>query len=285
MIKLSNGHTLEYMTASGALGFDGKGYLWEKPLSWIGLLDPTLFTSVAKTLTLWPEKGNHPLKSLRGIPGGFVNAMALRNLGIDWWCKKIGPTVNSKKIPLIISIFGELEELGEISRIFNDFDLVGLEINDSCPNTKTDILQNTAKIISSCETVKKYSRFPIILKLSVNHDVEKIVKGVNGTVEAFSINSVPWKTIFPNHQSPLEKFGGGGVSGKIAQPFTWNLLKKLTELTDIPVIGSSVWNFNDIKKLRELGAKAISFGSIFLKNPCLPTKYVKRDKKKFSGFV
>jgi len=28
-IRLSNGHVLEYVVASGALGFDGKGWPWE----------------------------------------------------------------------------------------------------------------------------------------------------------------------------------------------------------------------------------------------------------------
>ena len=32
MIKLSNNHSFDFVVASGALGFTGKGWWWEKPL-------------------------------------------------------------------------------------------------------------------------------------------------------------------------------------------------------------------------------------------------------------
>ena len=283
MIRLSNGHDFEYMTASGALGFDGKGWPWEQPWRWIGLLDPTLFTSVTKTLTLRPTEGNlrwyNPFRCLRLVRGGVVNAVGLSNPGIDWWCRKIGPSVNSTKIPLVASIFGEPEELAEMVRILNDFDLVGLEINASCPNTETCILQDTARVIASCEAVKTNSRLPLILKVSVTHDISQIVKEVENLVEAISINSVPWAVAFPKCRSPLEILGGGGVSGKVAQPFTWSLVKKLAELTTIPVIGPGVWDFDDLTKVRSLDAKAVSFGSVFMCYPWRPTLYVQKELK------
>ena len=54
----------------------------------------------------------------------------------------------------------------------------------------------------------------------------------------------------------------------------FNGLKKLVKTTSIPVIGPSVWDFSDIEKLRKLGAKAVSFGSVFLKYPWRPTMFV-----------
>jgi dihydroorotate dehydrogenase len=283
MIELSNGHTFEYMTASGALGFDGQGWPWERPLKWIGFLDPSLFTSVFKTLTLRPLQGNlqwfNPFGCIRLIPEGVLNAVALANLGVKWWCQKIGPSIDSTKISLIGSIFGTPNELFAMAKMLNDFDLVGLEINASCPNVGIDILENTKEIILGCEAVKEVSRFPIILKLSVANEVELIVEHIGGMVEALSINSVPWPIAFPTRQSPLAHLGGGGVSGKAAQPFTWGLVKKLVELTSIPVIGPSVWEFNDIGKLQKIGASAVSFGSIFLRYPWRPTLFVRQAQK------
>lgn len=284
MIKLSNGHIFEYMAASGALGFDGRGWWWEKPLKYINLFDASLFTPVTKTLTLRPIEGNvrwyNPFQCVRFIRGGVVNAVGLSNPGIDWWLKKIGPTINSDKTFLIVSILGEPRELLEMAKRLNDFNLAGIEINASCPNTKTDILRNATKIIASCEIVKKNSRHPIILKMSVAHNRKLIVKMVEDIIEAIAINSVPWKRIFPDNQSPLEKFGGGGVSGKVAQPFTWGLVKSIAESTSIPVIGPSIWNFNDIDKVRSIGAEAISFGSVFLCYPWRPTLYAREDIKR-----
>jgi len=284
MITLSNGHSFEYMTASGALGFDGKGWPWEKPLRWIGLLDPSLFTNVIKTLTIEPRKGNlkwyWPLGCIKPMLGGTINAVGLTNLGIDWWIDKIGLKFDPSRISLVGSILGEPGELAIMAGMLNLFDLVGLEVNASCPNTQDDILENVEKVVEGCRAAKKKSRHPILLKLSVVHDIEKIVPAVQDWVEAFSINSVPWNIVFPGKKSPLAKFGGGGVSGKIAQPFTWLFAEKLKSMTNVPVIAPSVWNFEDLAKLRQKGFKAFSFGSVFLCHPWRPTLYVRKDLKR-----
>lgn len=286
MIRLSNGHTFEYIVASGALAFDGLGWPWEQPFRWTGLLDETIFTTVIKTLTLKPRRGNlrwyNPLRCIRLLSGGTLNAVGLTNPGIEWWYRKIGPHIDSGRTPIVCSILGEPKELMLMAGMLNGFDLVGIEINASCPNTQNDVLTNIVKVIDGCKAVKSVSRFPIILKLSVVHNIQKIVEGVEGVVEAFSINSVPWSVVFPGQRSPLAHFGGGGVSGKIAQPFTWKLVKELVGMTKIPVIGPSVWNFEDIAKLHGLGAEAISFGSIFLKYPWRPNMFIykKRQERK-----
>ena len=281
MIILHNGFSFEHKIASGASGFDGKFWPWEKPLVWSGLIDPSLFLNTTKTLTLPPRRGNfrwwNPSRCVRLIPGGAVNTFGLTNKGFYWWCRKIGPRINSQENPLAVSILGEIRELAEMADRLNDFDIVALEDNASCPNTSCDILNNTEKVIEGVRNIHEISRFPIILKLSVTHDIETIVKETEGMVAAYDINSVPWHIVFPGKPSPLARFGGGGVSGKSAQPHTWALVEKIAQLTSVPVIGPSVWDFEDIAKIRAKGAKAIEWGSIFLKHPLRPTKYIKRD--------
>lgn len=283
MIRLSNGHEFEYMVASGALGYDGKGWPHEWPLRWMKLINPSLFTVVIKTLTYEERKGNFklwcPWQCIRILPeGGVVNAVGLTNPGIGWWCRKIGPKVNRNKIALVGSILSDnITKLIEMAKMLSYFDLVGLEINWSCPNIGANLLDNTAKIIAGCEEVKKVTNFPLIAKLSVAHDVEQIIPRLEGIVEAISINSVLWKTVFPSHTSPFAHLDGGGVSGGVAQKYTWRLVRKLTEITSIPVIGPSIWRYGDMQKVRDHGAKAVSFGSIFLPRPWDPTRFVKRD--------
>ncbi len=282
MIKLSNGHRFEYMAASGALGFDGNGWFWERPLKWFKLLKPSLFTVVIKTLTRLPKKGNLkrsvPFKCIRFVPGGVVNDVGLTNLGIKWWSQEIGPKVKREKIALVGSIFSmNAEESAEMAKRLSKFDLVALELNASCSNSKDGMLRPET-IVEACRKIKEKSRLPLILKLSVVHQLE-ILPFLKGLVEAISINSVPWGTSSPNKRSPLAYLGDGAISGKIAQPFTWDFLKRLKKATSIPIIGPSVWDFKDIEKLRNLGANAISFGSIFLRYPWRPTLFVQKDKK------
>ncbi len=283
MIELSNGHRFEYMAASGALAFDGKGWPWEWPLRWLGILDPTLFTVVIKTLTFKPRKGNlrwyNPFGCIRLIKEGTVNSVGLTNKGYEWWCEEIGPKI-SGEIPLVGSIFTEdPDETFKMSLALGEFSLKGLVLNASCPNTESGVFNDTERIIECCKAAKKATALPLILKVSVVHDIEGIIFGIERIIEAISINSVPWDIVFPDKKSPLAHLGGGGVSGRIAQLHTWGFVERIVKETRIPVIGPSVWDFEDIERLRKLGSKAISFGAVFLPYPWRPTTFVRRDRK------
>lgn len=287
MIKLSNRHAFEYMVASGALAFDGQGWLWERPLVWLGLIKPELFTVVIKTLTRNPRAGNlrwwKPWTCVRLIPGGSVNKVGLTNPGVEWWCREVGPKLDFKKFPTAGSIFGDEKELVEMAEMLNCFDLVALEVNVSCPNTGHAIEQ-AEMVVNSVKAVKRASRHPVIVKVSADQDYLAIARGLVGIAEAISLNSVPWKTVFTNgEQTPLAKLenqvggGGGGVSGKPAQKHNWAAVESLAKQGSLPVIGPSIMEFDDMGHVRKLGAKAVSFGAIHLRTPWKPTKIVQRE--------
>lgn len=289
MVILSNGHAFEYMVASGALAFDGKGWLWERPLVWLGLIKPELFTVVIKSLTRNPRSGNlrwwKPWTCVRLIPGGSVNKVGLTNPGVEWWCREIGPKLDFQKFPTAGSIFGNERELVEMAQMLNRFNLVALEVNVSCPNTGHAIEQ-AQMVIDSVKAVKRASRHPIIVKVSADQDYLAIARGLVGVAEAISLNSVPWKTVFTNgEQTPLWKLerqvggGGGGVSGKPAQKHNWAAVEALATQGSLPVIGPSAMEFEDMEKLRRLGAKAIGFGAIHLRAPWKPTLFVRKEMK------
>jgi len=282
MITLSNGHAFQFMVASGALAFDGKGWPWEWPLRWAGLIKPELFTVVGKSLTLKPKKGNlrwiNPLGTVRLLKNGTLNAIGLTNPGIDWWIKNIYPEIEKSKTPFVCSIAGEsLQENMEMAiRLKVCTALKALEINASCPNSSSELRENREAVIDLAKVIKKEVHLPLILKLSCTHDYVEIATLLEGVIEAVSINSIPWNTIFPTKKSPLSHLGGGGVSGKVAQGLNWKMVQELSERTKIPVIGPSVWEYMDIDKLFDLGAGAVSFGSIFLRYPWRPTQFVEK---------
>lgn len=287
MIRLSNGHSFEYMVASGALAFDGKGWPWERPLVAMGFVRPELFTVVIKTLTRQPRRGNlrwwKPWDCVRLIDGGSVNKVGLTNPGIEWWCREIGPTLDSKRYPLVGSIFGEEDELEEMATMLNGFDLVGLEVNVSCPNTGHAI-ETMATVVNAVKAIHAVSTHPIIVKISVDQDYLAISHRLRGVAEAISLNSVPWSTVFPGRRSPLWRLekkvggGGGGVSGKPAQRHNWEAVSILAQhgRGPLPVIGPGVMEFEDVRRLQRLGASAVSFGAIHLRTPWKPTTIVER---------
>lgn len=286
MINLSNGHSFEYMVASGALGFDGQGWFWEKPLVRLGLIQPDLFTVVIKTLTLYPRAGNYrrwkPLQSFRFIPGGSVNKIGLTNKGFDWWRKKVGPHLDFERYHIVGSIYGTREELVEMAKGFNHFNLVGLEVNSSCPNTGHG-MPSTAEVVDGVKSVKAVSRHPIIVKVSVAQDYLRIAQELADVAEAIALNSVPWEMVFPMERSPLWRLqervggGGGGVSGKPAQAFNWPAVERLVKDGTLPVIGPNVMELEDLRRVRKFGARAISFGAIHLRTPWAPTAFVREE--------
>ncbi len=288
MIQLSNGHHFEFMVASGALAFDGGGWPWEQPLRCMGLLKPELFTVVTKTLTLEPRKGNlrwsRPLGVVKPMRGGVINSIGLTNPGIDWWCEKIGPKVAQLPWDLMVSL--EADVASDVITMLNKLKglpLKGIELNLSCPNTIHEGSRQTDYMIQVCHQAKEQSEWPLIAKLSVDHDYLTMAQEISGAVEAVSINSVPWKLAFPEKSSPLAKFGGGGVSGKLAQQWTWKATEQIASQNTVPVIGPSVWDYEDIERIFGMGAGAVSFGSVFVCHPWRPTRFVERWKREHSG--
>lgn len=297
MIIFSNGHKFEYMVASGALAFDGKGWWWERPLLWLGLIRPELFTVVIKSLTRHPRRGNlrwrnpltwlpfSPWSCVRFLPGGAVNKVGLTNPGIEYWCEKIAPKIDFTKYAIVGSIFGNERELAEMAEMMNEFDLVGLEVNVSCPNTGHAMDQAQA-VIRSVSVVQFISKHPIIIKLSVDQNYVYIAEMLRGVAQAVSLNSVPWERFYmPGKKSPLWRLqkrvggGGGGISGRPAQLDNWDAVRELSREGDLPVIGPSVMSYDDMYRVRIDGAKAISFGAIHLRAPWKPTKVVQKEMK------
>jgi dihydroorotate dehydrogenase len=286
MITLSNGYSLRYVVASGALAYDGKGWPWERPLVSLDLIKPELFTIFTKSLTLYPCEGNlrwwKPWTCVQLIQGGAVNKVGLTNPGIDWWCKRVAPTIDFSKYKIVVNIFGDKEKIVQMAQLLNDYDLVGIEVNVSRPNSGHP-LERARNVIDSVTAVRKVSRHPIIVKVSVDQDYLTIAEGLKSIAEAISLNSVPWSTVFSDLQSPLWRLeqkvggGGGGVSGKPAQSFNWVAVKKLAEQGALPVIGPSVMEFEDMATLRRLGASAVSFGTIFLRAPWKPTQFIEKE--------
>lgn len=300
MITLSNGHSFEYMVASGALGFDGKGWWWEKPLVVAGIMRPELFTIVLRTLTwesrLYPKSNLSWIRPwtwlpwssrscVQFIPGGAINKVGLWNPGLPAWSLNIAPKIEFDRLNVVSSIFGTKDELVRMAFFLNTpaYKIKALELNVSCPSTgHMDVAK---QIVESVEAVKKVSQHPLILKLSVDQadSFRQIADGVCGKIEAFSLNSVPYKIVFPHKTSPLEKIGesgtgGGGVSGRPAQEKNWKALSLLVNWGHtIPVIAPSIMGYEDLEKVRRLGAEAVSFGAIHLRTPWKPTEYVLRE--------
>jgi dihydroorotate dehydrogenase (NAD+) catalytic subunit len=284
MIKLTNGHKIDFCCASGALGFIGNGYFWEQPFRWFGFLRPEELTVITKTLTYFPRKGNLnywcPWRCVQPIGGGVVNAVGLTNGGYQWWIDQCYPKIKKLGYKVIVSIAPEkIDEARNMTYDFNQLDsIVGIEINLSCPNVKQDDQVNYL-----CEVVDefvKFSRHPTIVKLGIQLPYVEICRRLEGRVEAFDlINSVPWKTVFPNKKSPLIPYGLiGAASGKCIKQYAREALREVKKAgIKTPIIsGGGIDCYGEVEyRINQLKADAISFGTIFMSQPWLPNSVAK----------
>jgi dihydroorotate dehydrogenase len=299
MIKFSNGREIEYFTASGALAFDGRGWPWDRPLIRFGLLKPELFGVVLKSLTLQPRIGNlrwwKPWDCVRILKdGGAVNKVGLTNKGYFWWRHEVAPKLDFKNKHYIVSLAGKPDEIIAMALALNDLELAAIEYNPSCPNDSQGN-QSTAAIVNMGKRANEVSRHPGIIKLAANQEYVTITEELLGFMEAVSFNSLAWKILYPYRPSPLNSLerrvggGGGGVSGKPLQKYNWNAMQDIhNKVPEMPLIASSIMEYDDLEKARNMGASAVSFGTIHLPgspwrpwelftNPCKPTRIVIRE--------
>lgn len=288
MIRLFNGHEFDFACASGALAFDGRGWWWEKPLRLLGIIDPTKFTVITKTLTLKPLKGNLkmwcPWRCVSLIPGGATNAVGLTNPGLGYWWVRYYSWL---KYDTILSVMPkEISEVGQMSGIINmATKLKGVQINASCPNVARN---QSVKLI--CEIVlaaiKKWNH-PIILKLSYADDYVRICKELDGLVSAFElINTVPFHMVFPGKESPLQKYNlTGGVSGKPISSYALEALQKVKAAgVKTPIIsGGGIMNLEDVLLRQKEGADAFVLGTVFLRTPWRPNKIMSSYRNKLKS--
>ncbi|MEN3001842.1 MAG: hypothetical protein ABDI19_08385 [Armatimonadota bacterium] len=280
MIRLSNGEQVEFLTGSGALGFDGRGWWWEYPLRWLRLLNPHEFAIVVKTLTLHPRKGNlrwyAPWRCVRPIPGGTVNAVGLTNPGIEWWIRTCYPRMQRMGLQTIVSVYADsVAEAAQFACLLAPLKLTAIELNASCPNVPHD--STVAHVVGLAEALR-HAGHPLIVKVGYDQPYVEIAQALEGIAEAIhAINAVPWQLVFPEKPSPLAHLGGGAVSGEPIRPFVREAIARLHRATRLPLIaGGGIYTLRDLEELWASGARAFSIGTLFLRAPWRPNQLVRQ---------
>lgn len=291
MIKLRD-YSFDFAVASGALGFDGRGWWWEKPLLWLGLINPHEFLVITKTLTLKPRKGNLrwwcPWRCVRPVDHGYINSVGLTNPGIERWLDTYWHHIVDDKLNVAVSIAPEtpdeasymawkLTNVNAVSESLHEHQAIkAIELNVSCPNTQQPM--ESIDLIKAMVRVMKFSNLPIIVKLGWTQPYLQICKALDGEVAAFDlINTVPWSYLYPNTPSPLTKYGlEGGLSGELIALFSINALGSVINAgVQTPIIsGGGIYDISGVHSRFNLGAGAVSFGSLFLRHPTRPNALV-----------
>jgi dihydroorotate dehydrogenase len=285
--------------ASGARNFDGHGWWYHRFLKPIGM-DFKNSTFVAKTTTLHPRKGNmelehggfQPKKKFHDcIIVNFRKGFALNAVGLSGPGAKV---LFEKKIwqdwpePFFISFMPiaetDLERLSEMREFVELLQFYkrtfrspfGLQINMSCPNVGKRAAGNFIEEVEGLLEIAETLNIPLMPKLSVTTDVATAVEIAKlKSCDALCVsNTIPWgqmsdriswRELFGSDESPLKKYGGGGLSGAPLLPIVEDWVREATLHQKIskPInAGGGILSCQDMLRLKNVGASSIFLGSI-----------------------
>lgn len=254
------------MGASGTFGF-GMEYEDFLDLADVGAV-------VSKGVTPKPRAGNGGVR-IAETPAGMLNSIGLENPGIEAFCRDILPEAAKLPTAFIVNISADTaEEYGEMAQMLDVEGVDGIEVNISCPNVKeggivfgTDPKQ-AARVT---QEVKKYTKKPVIVKLSPNvTDITQMARAVEeaGADAVSLINTLTGMAIDVEKRQPLLGNITGGLSGPAIKPVALRMVYQAAQAVSIPVIGmGGIQTGEDVAAFLLVGASAVEIGAENFANP------------------
>lgn len=253
-------------TASGTFG-SGMEYSEYVDLSILGAV-----TTKGVSVKPWP--GN-PTPRVAETYGGMLNAIGLQNPGIDVFVQRDLPFLSTFDTKVIVNVVGKtVEEYCELVERLSDCDVDMLEINISCPNVKEGGIafgQDPSRVESITSQVKRYSKKPLIIKLSPNvTDIGENAKAAEaGGADAISlINTLTGMKIDVERRTFLLANKTGGLSGPAIKPIAVRMVYQAANAVKIPIIGmGGIMNAEDALEFIMAGATMVAVGTANFINP------------------
>ena len=231
---------------------------------------------VTKSITLHPREGNPPPRIVE-TSSGMINSIGLANIGVDKYIDEMLPIYKNVSTKIIMNVAGtDLMEYVEIIEKIESVssDLVGFEINISCPNVKKGGMEfgvdNSMTAELTSELRKRTDRL-LIMKLSPNvSDIVSIGMGAQdaGADAVSAINTVVGMSIDSNSGKSNIYTTYGGLSGPAIKPIGLAAVHKLYQKLSIPIIGiGGIVSSNDVMEYILAGASAVQIGTANYRDP------------------
>ncbi len=213
-----------------------------------------------------PNPSVFALQDIRSL----INSVGLANPGYQSFRHDIEQLVKSET-PTIVSIFGENQtEFSEVLDGLKDLNILGFEVNLSCPNTDkggSQIGTDPDTVFNIVKTLKSKTDLPLWIKLTPN--VSDIVEIANAAVKGgcdaiVAINTLKAMVIDIQTKQPILGFKRGGLSGSAIKPIGIRYIYDLYESfkDKIPIIGvGGISKGEDVVEYLLAGATAVEIGS------------------------
>jgi len=237
---------------------------------------------VLKGTTGASRLGNLPHR-IYETPQGMLNAIGLQNPGAQSVVRDILPTLDFSETRFIANVSGStIEEYVEVTRLFDDSPIDGIEINISCPNVKEggvafgNYPDMSAKVVAACRRVTSK---PLITKLSPNQtDIQENARRcIEAGTDGFAvINTLMGMAVDAERRAPVIGNLQGGLSGPAIKPIA--LLKvhqvhQVAKAHGVPIIGQGgIVTARDALEFIIAGASAIGIGTALFYDPLVCRK-------------
>ena len=238
---------------------------------------------VVKGLSKEPMIGNPPPR-LFETAAGMLNAIGLQNIGARAFIDEKLPKLRQIKDAVVIAnVFGYTREDYEHTvEILNDGDgIAAYELNVSCPNTQHGGIQfgsDPRTLDEVVRTVKRFSKRPLIVKLSPN--VTSIGQMAYVAQEAGAdalslVNTFVAMAIDVETRKPRIANVTAGLSGPAIKPIAVRMVYEAAKSVQIPVIGmGGISTAADVVEFMLAGASAVQIGTASYWDPRATEKII-----------
>ncbi|MBI3577653.1 dihydroorotate dehydrogenase [Candidatus Gottesmanbacteria bacterium] len=225
-----------------------------------------------KSITILKRDG-YPLPRIIKYDHGFLNAVGIRNPGINEAESQIRSFIQASSVPTIVSIFAEnVKDFRYLSKQVARLKPAFIEVNLSCPHLTseyglplgTDPKSAGLAIFAVKEQVKG---IPVIAKLTPNIPDIASIAVLCEEAGANAISAI--NTVGPGMVIDIKKGAStlgnlrGGISGPGIKPIAIRCVYDIYEAVSIPIIGMggiSAWE--DVVEIMMAGATLVGIGSI-----------------------
>ena len=255
-------------TASGTFGY-GNDLPEFVDISRLGAI-------VTKSITYTPRVGN-PSPRIVETPSGMLNSIGLANIGVKKFIQDMLPIYKNIDTNIIVNIAGSTNDdyikvLKEIDTVSSD--IVGYEINISCPNVEHGGIELGVSAELSNKLIielRKHTEKLLIVKLTPNvTDIARIAKAVEeaGADAISAINTVVGMGIDIEKRKPTVYKTYAGLSGPAIKPIALAMVHKISKVVSIPIIGiGGIVSGKNVVEFLLAGATAVQIGTANFRNP------------------
>lgn len=262
------------LTASGTFGY-GSEYEDFVNISELGGI-------VVKGTTGERREGN-AYPRLAETPFGMINAVGLQNKGVEYFCKKIYPTIKGKNPNTIVNVSGSsIEEYCKVAGMIGELDdIPAIELNISCPNVKKGGMGfgvNKDMAFEVVSEVRKVYKKHLMVKLTPNvTDIVSIAQSVQkaGCDSISLINTVLAMAVDSEKRKPILSTVTGGLSGPAIKPIALRCVWQVAHGVDVPVVGmGGIRTCSDAVEFLLVGARAVEVGTANFVDPGVTKKII-----------